>query len=285
MQKNKKAILLMISLMISQCAYSSQSQSVTETTVQPQNEEYIYAKNVTQKPANLGQSLDAESIVLSDNTSDSYLTTAKTRTRVTQETKNGTIITTTETWTTKNPSYFTKINTALFISAVLAGATVASIAGYSLLSMKRYITESPEEIVKNINPALTYSAFMKRMENNSISGVRQYMIEYCSTAGMKFDGTTSETKVGRLETGISDLYERNKALIATHAYDPFEVTRLVKENMMLSTFQGRIRQVEAQSKKEWGDIGANTSTADVAKGALAGAATVGGLAWLNKKSK
>ena len=267
MQKNKKTVILMTLFMISHSAYASQTEEHRSSFQQYDTEEYIYTKNIIQKPANEVEITVTGPIITSDNTTESNFTTAKTRTVVTRESKNGITTITTEAWTTKNPSYATKTNITLATTALITVATIASISGFSLFSIKKYITASPEDIVKSANLKWSYEDFMRQVQNNSLAGVRNFVKKNCSTAGSGFG--TSEIQISKYEQVVNDLYERNKALIATHAYNPFEVARLVQENMMLETFKNNLREVEAQYKKENHDIfGTTTTASDLGKNAL-----------------
>ena len=79
-------------------------------------DQYVYAISSVDKPAE--SDVVVEPVVVSDVIANNYLNSGKIRTLITQTTNNGKIITTTETWKTKHPSYFTWSNGALMVGAV-----------------------------------------------------------------------------------------------------------------------------------------------------------------------
>jgi len=79
-------------------------------------EQYLYAISTVEAPAEPGVIVAPE--ILSDKIVGNYFNNGKTRTLITQETKDGKVIITTETWKTANPSYMTWRNGALVAGAV-----------------------------------------------------------------------------------------------------------------------------------------------------------------------
>ncbi len=70
--------------------------------------------------------------IVSDKTVGNYLNNGKTRTLITQETRDGKLIMTTETWKTKNPSYLTMRNGVLVVGA----SAVAALTYMAIVEMK-----------------------------------------------------------------------------------------------------------------------------------------------------
>lgn len=99
-------------------------------------EKYIYKKTISQQDH---QSLYSKifgrypnGISITDNTSEDLLSHRVTRKRVEIKTENGVSFITTETWTSRNPSYVTWVNGALVIAAIagiVLGATTINSAG------------------------------------------------------------------------------------------------------------------------------------------------------------
>ena len=97
-----------------------QSESIESEFLPYSTEAYVYTidrKNLSAEPG-----IVSKPVIISDVIANNYLNSGKIRTLITQETKNGLIITTTETWKTKNPSYLTWSNGALAVGAVGAVA-------------------------------------------------------------------------------------------------------------------------------------------------------------------
>jgi Peptidase family M41 len=79
-------------------------------------EQYVYAITTVETPAEPGIIVAPE--IVSDKIVGNYFNNGKTRTLITQETKDSKVIITTETWKTANPSYMTLKNGALVVGAV-----------------------------------------------------------------------------------------------------------------------------------------------------------------------
>ena len=79
-------------------------------------EQYLYSISIVEAPAEPGVMIAPE--IVSDKIVGNYFNNGKTRTLITQETKDGKVIITTETWKTANPSYMTWRNGALAVGAV-----------------------------------------------------------------------------------------------------------------------------------------------------------------------
>ncbi len=135
-QKLIVAILLFLSMQ--QCFSITPMQKAEQSQQELQNSEYprystdkyIYAISSTEQPAEEGVVI--EPVVISDKTVGNYLNNGKTRTLIMQETKDGKLITTTETWKTKNPSYMTVRN-----GAIVVGTAAVVAATYMVLAKMR----------------------------------------------------------------------------------------------------------------------------------------------------
>jgi len=126
----KLNILFLMSLLISSMDQlsasndASQQEQVVQSQVDATNEEfprlsteqYVYAISTVEQPAEPGLVIAPE--IVSDKTIGNYFNDGKTRTLITQETKDDKLIITTETWKTANPSYMTWRNGALVAGAV-----------------------------------------------------------------------------------------------------------------------------------------------------------------------
>lgn len=121
-------------------------------------ENYIYNKTVETKTHNtlytaiFGKEPNGESIT--DKTYENLLSNRVTRKRVETKIENGVSFITTETWTSRNPSYLTWINGALIVTTiagtVLAATTINSPAA--------------SELVKNALNEKTISNFTRALE-------------------------------------------------------------------------------------------------------------------------
>ena len=93
-------------------------------------EKYMYNKAVeTQKHDSMYTAIFGKhpnGVSITDKTYEDLLSNRVTRKRVEARTENGVSIVTTETWTSRNPSYITWINGALVISAIAAIALGAA---------------------------------------------------------------------------------------------------------------------------------------------------------------
>ncbi|MDP3788674.1 MAG: hypothetical protein Q8Q60_05170 [Candidatus Chromulinivorax sp.] len=140
MKINYKKIITVSLLLLSiqQCfalapdQHNEQSQQELQNLEFPQNstEQYLYVVSSTKQPA--GEDVIIEPVVISDKIVGNYFNNGKTRTLVTQETRDGKIITTTETWKTKNSSYLTVRNGAI----VVGTAAVVALTYMAIVEMK-----------------------------------------------------------------------------------------------------------------------------------------------------
>jgi hypothetical protein len=83
-------------------------------------DKFMYTITATADSMQTDDAQLTEPIIISDKTHKNYFNNGIVRIKVTQATQAHAIITTTETWTTKNPSYATWTN-IVFISALIAG--------------------------------------------------------------------------------------------------------------------------------------------------------------------
>jgi len=134
MKNFKNMSLLAIGFMLFAQLHGSDSQALEfppHTT-----EKYMYNKSVeTVKHGSMYLAIfgkHPDGISVTDETSEELLSSRVNRKRVETKTENGISITTTETWTSRNPSYLTWTNGALVVSAI-AGIAFG-VAGINALS-------------------------------------------------------------------------------------------------------------------------------------------------------
>lgn len=152
----------------------SEQQQVAESPVGLQNTEFppystdqnIYAITSTEEPAE--PEIVVTPVIISDKIVDNYFNTGKTRTLITQETRDGKMITTTETWKTKNPSYLTWKNGAL-----LAIITV------SILGPIFFVHYNFEKETKSYNENISKQVDSKHKHNQELESYQKTLSEEC----------------------------------------------------------------------------------------------------------
>ena len=118
-KKNEVVIQAITPLAQQEIAYEK-NEKVEDEFPQHSTDKYLYKVTTSEQPAEAG--LVEVPVVVSDKISNNYLNSGKMRTLVSKSTKDGKTITTTEIWTTKNPSYLTVANGVMAVGAV--GAAV-----------------------------------------------------------------------------------------------------------------------------------------------------------------
>jgi hypothetical protein len=104
-------------------------------------DQYVYSISSFDQPT--AEGIIVAPVVISDKTVNNYLNNGKVRTLITQETKDNKIITRTEIWTTKSPSYLTWENGTLVVGAV----GVATLT-YVLMKEKNRRIDALEDMLK-----------------------------------------------------------------------------------------------------------------------------------------
>jgi len=134
MKNFKNISLLTMGFMLFAQLHGSDSQALEfppHTT-----EKYIYNKSVeTVKHGSIYLAIfgkHPDGISLTDETSEELLSSRVNRKRVETKTENGVSITTTETWSSRNPSYLTWTNGALVVSAIAGIAGIALAAPFAI---------------------------------------------------------------------------------------------------------------------------------------------------------
>ncbi len=149
--KNIKTIGLLALL----CTFSLFSSSSEQSDqFQPHTtDEFIYTIATVERPMQAGDVQFNTPVIISDTIKNNYFNSGIVRTKISESTQDDVIITSTETWATKNPSYLTWTNAALISGLVATGAF-----GYL------YQIDAPKEWEK-IKQEPSYKSFQDLMKS------------------------------------------------------------------------------------------------------------------------
>lgn len=140
MKNIKNISLFLLAFMTFTQIHSSENQAVQDSQSlefpKHTTEKYMYNKSVeTKTPSSIYTTLfgkHPDGMEIEDKTYEDFFSSRVNRKRVEMKTENGVSVITTETWTSRNPSYITWVNGALVVSAIASialGATTLNALG------------------------------------------------------------------------------------------------------------------------------------------------------------